>query len=345
MSDAPVDEGAIPRGAISTRTIVLGLVVGLPLSALFLWLAVRGVSFDEVWDALSSANPVLIVLAVPCLLALVLFQGLRWRALIGGGTSLPRRTYVALSWFGLGVSNVIPGRPGDIVRGVWFGRLARMPTARSLASIGVDRAFDIITLVLILLVCLPFIAHPDWLIALALVGGLIAIALLAMLVLAWWAAHRSMRARQWMDDSADAGWVRRQAGAFMRGMATMDHVSQVARVTTWSFATWASWACGAWLIATSMSLGISIGGAFFLCAVIGLGAAIPSSPGQIGTFQWLSVVSLAVLGIGRADALAFSVLLQAVILIPVILGTPVVAWWLTARYHGSRAAVPGDTAG
>jgi alkylhydroperoxidase family enzyme len=69
---------------------VLGLVVGLPLSALFLWLAIRGVSFDEVWDALASANPWLVALAIPCLLAIILFQGLRWRALIGDGADLCR---------------------------------------------------------------------------------------------------------------------------------------------------------------------------------------------------------------------------------------------------------------
>ena len=73
MSDAPLDEGAIPRGAISTRTVVLGLVVGLPLSALFLWLAIRGVSFDEVWDALASANPWLVLLSVPVILCMVVF--------------------------------------------------------------------------------------------------------------------------------------------------------------------------------------------------------------------------------------------------------------------------------
>ncbi len=345
MSDAPVDEGAIPRGAISARTIVLGLLVGLPLSALFLWLAIRGVSFDEVWDALASANPWLVLLSVPIILCIVVFQALRWRALIGDGADLPRRTYVALNWFGLGVSNVVPGRPGDIVRGVWFGRITRMPVARSLASIGVDRAFDVITLVIIVLVCLPFVSHPDWLMALALAGGIIAIGLLAVLIAAWWAAHRSERARQWMDESAEAGWLRRQAGALMRGMATMDHLAQVARVTGWSFAAWGAWTLGAWVVATAMSLDMTLGGALFLCGVAGLGAAIPSSPGQIGTFQWLAVVSLAVLGIGRADALAFSVLLQLSILIPVIIGTPLAAWWLTARYHGSRAAVPGDTAG
>jgi glycosyltransferase 2 family protein len=338
MTTDPVDDGAIPRGAISTRTVVVGLAVGLPLSALFLWLAIRGVSFDEVWDALAGANPWLVVLAIPFLLAIILFQGLRWRALIGDGARLPRRTYVALSWFGLGVSNVVPGRPGDIVRGVWFSRITRMQVARSLASVGVDRAFDVITLVVIVLVCLPFVARPDWLTALAVVGGIIAIVLLVVLITAWWAAHRSVRAREWLDMPDDAGWLRRQATALVRGMATMDHPAQVVRVTAWSFATWVSWTAGAWLIAAALGLGITAGGALFLCGVMGLGAAIPSSPGQIGTFQWLAVVAMAVLDVGRADALAFSVLLQLVVLLPVIIGTPMAAWWLTTRYHARGEA-------
>ncbi len=338
------DAGAIPRGAIRPRTIVLGLAIGLPLSALFLWLAIRGVSFDEVWQALADANPWLVAAALPFLLAIILFQGLRWRALIGDGANLPRRTYVALSWFGLGVSNVVPGRPGDIVRAVWFSRITRMQVARSLASVGVDRAFDVITLVIIVLACLPFVAHPDWLRALALVGGLIALALLAILIAAWWAAHRSTRAQEWLAVSDDAGWLKRQSAALVRGMATLDHIPQVIRVTGWSFAAWASWTAGAWLIARSMDLGVTAGGALFLCGVIGLGSAIPSSPGQIGTFQWLAVVAMSVLGVARADALAFSVLLQLMVLIPVIVGTPIVAWWLTARYHAGGSAGARATA-
>ena len=58
----------------------------------------------------------------------------------------------------------------------------------------------------------------------------------------------------------------------------------------------------------------------------------------------VAVVAMAVLGVGKADALAFSVLLQLVILIPVIVGTPVVAWWLTTRYHARGAKIPEPVA-
>ena len=58
------------RRAISTRSVVIGLALGIPLSLVFLWLAVRGVIFDEVWAALGQANIWLVLAAVPFLLML-----------------------------------------------------------------------------------------------------------------------------------------------------------------------------------------------------------------------------------------------------------------------------------
>ena len=45
-------------------------------------------------------------------------------------------------------------------------------------------------------------------------------------------------------------------------------------------------------------------------ARVSLGVAIPSSPGFVGTYQWLAVASLGVLDVAREDALAFSILLH-----------------------------------
>ena len=333
------DQHALPKGVIKTRTVVIGLVVGIPLSLLFLWLAIRGVAFDEIWDALTSANPALVALAAPFLIGIIAFQGLRWRALLGDDAPLPRRTYIALSYFGNGVSNVIPGRPGDVVRAVWLSRIARLPVARGLASVGVDRAFDVLTAVVLLLACLPFVPHPDWLVALAITSCIVAAALLAALIAAWWYSHRSERGKAWIAAAAGRSWVSRQAAAVVRGMATINRLRQVLGVVGWSFMVWLSAALGALLLLAALGVKASIGETVLVTVVIGLGAAIPSSPGQIGTTQWLAVVSLGVFGVGKATALAFSVVLQAITLIPVTLAAPFLAWWLVARFR-RRSAKP-----
>jgi uncharacterized membrane protein YbhN (UPF0104 family) len=79
---------------------------------------------------------------------------------------------------------------------------------------------------------------------------------------------------------------------------------------------WACWALAAWLVASALGIGVSPLELVFLTTVINLGAAIPSSPGFVGTFQWLCVSGMALFGVGQADALAFSIVMQAVWYVP-----------------------------
>jgi uncharacterized membrane protein YbhN (UPF0104 family) len=81
--------------------------------------------------------------------------------------------------------------------------------------------------------------------------------------------------------------------------------------------------------------------------VLNLGVAIPSSPGFIGTYQWLGVSALGNLGVGHADAFAFSVLMHATWFIPTTVAggalilrklPPVLASVLPSRPSESNAA-------
>ena len=49
-----------------------------------------------------------------------------------------------------------------------------------------------------------------------------------------------------------------------------------------------------------------------------LGVAIPSSPGFIGTYQWLAVSALGLLGVARIEALAFGILMHATWYVPTL---------------------------
>jgi uncharacterized membrane protein YbhN (UPF0104 family) len=46
-------------------------------------------------------------------------------------------------------------------------------------------------------------------------------------------------------------------------------------------------------------------------SALALGVAIPSSPGYVGTYQWLGVAALGLLDVPVEEALAFTILLQA----------------------------------
>jgi uncharacterized membrane protein YbhN (UPF0104 family) len=113
--------------------------------------------------------------------------------------------------------------------------------------------------------------------------------------------------------------VRRIVRDVVEGLAEPVGTRRLAMVTLLSGTAWFAYAGAAICAGRSVGFHLSLVDALFATAVLNLGAAIPSSPGFVGTYQWLAVVSLGAAGIGRASALAFAILLQAVWYVPTTL--------------------------
>ena len=100
-----------------------------------------------------------------------------------------------------------------------------------------------------------------------------------------------------------------------------------------SLAAGLAWAVAAILTARAVGVELSLVEAVFVTAAINLGVAIPSSPGFVGTYQWLGVSALALFDIGQEAALAFAIAMQAVWYVPTTLAGAV---FLVARYSSPR---------
>ncbi len=113
----------------------------------------------------------------------------------------------------------------------------------------------------------------------------------------------------------------------VEGLATTLTRAKAVVAALLSFAAWSAWGAAAWLVARSVGIDLSLLETAFVAAVMNLGVAIPSSPGFVGTYQWLAVASLGLFDVPREDALAFAILVQAVWFVP----TTIVGGALIAR--------------
>ena len=320
--------------------MLIGTAVGLPVSALFLWLAVRGLNPSRVWDALAEADPGRIALAVVAMICVYLVQAERWRVIARSSISPlpPRRTFLGMLVGGLAINNVVPGRPGEVLRGYWLGRAGHVPFGRAFSTVVLDRACDVLALLVILVVSFPFVDHPGWLrnllIAVLVLGALVVVAVAA----AWWYSHRSVRGRaRGAEGGAQRSRVRSHVSAFVRGIAAAVNPRDAPPVAFLSLSAWVLWGLGAWLVASALGITLSPLEVGLVTAVINLGTAIPSSPGFIGTYQYLAVSTLGLFGVGRDEAFAFAVLLQATWFVPVtIAGLCVGLWWWAGARRGLR---------
>jgi uncharacterized protein (TIRG00374 family) len=203
---------------------------------------------------------------------------------------------------------------GDLLRARWLQVAARIPGGRALATVFVDRAFDVLALVVLVAVSLPFVASADWLRRIAL-GGL---ALLLALGLVFLGARFYIRYRA-RERRSSRGLLRRVVRDTLEGLSEPLGRGRGVALVALSLATWGTWAAAASLVARSLGIEFTFVEAIFVTAVINLGVAIPSSPGFIGTYQWLGVSALALFDVGTEEALAFAILMQATWYVPTLL--------------------------
>ena len=286
-------------------------VVGLTVSAVFLWLAVRNADLDAVRHALADAKVGPVLLAVAALGVGYVFQAARWRR-IADTPELPLRSFFTMLIGGLACNNVLPVRIGEFLRAGWLSRDARISGGRAFGSVVLDRICDVLTLAVLFAIGLQAVASATWLVRLAIGALLAVIAIAIVLVLARLYSHR----RGHQPPASERGRVVTvlRETVVMLGQPIGRH-----RAATWlglSACTWILSAVASSLVGRALGIDLSPLEAVFITSALALGVAIPSSPGYIGTYQWIGVAALGLLDVPVEQALAFSILMQATWYVP-----------------------------
>jgi uncharacterized protein (TIRG00374 family) len=314
------------------RAVVVGLAVGVPASAVFLWLAFRDADASAVWEAARDAKLGFILPTVALVGVVYVFQAARWRRL-AAVEHLGELRYVEMVVGAVACNNLLPGRLGELFRARWLAVAAPMPSGRALATVGLDKGCDVLVLFGFLVVALPFAASAAWVTRIVAGAAAVIVVLLALFALAriYAGSRRRERrergrlrgiARDVVDTLAEPLGRRRLAGALGLGVLA-----------------WGTFVVIVWLVARSIGLELEPMECVFVTGVISLGVAIPSSPGFVGTYQWLAVAALGILDVARDDALAFSILLHASWYVPTTL---VGGFLLLFRLRFGRRPAPAD---
>jgi uncharacterized protein (TIRG00374 family) len=259
-----------------------------------------------------------------------ILQGLRWRDIAATAHLGPAR-FVEMAVGGIACNNVLPGRVGELFRARWLAVAAPMPSGRALATVGLDRGSDVVVLFGFLLVSLPFVVDDEWAIRVLAGAAILLVGALASLVLLRRYARQHERSRR------ERGRVRQVLRDVVDELARPMGRRRVVVAPGIGSLSWAAFAVAVWLVARAVGVELDPLECVFVTCVLNLGVAIPSSPGFVGTHQWLAVQSLGVFGVAARDALAFSFLLHASWYVPTtIAGGAFVLFRLRLRRHPRR---------
>src|SRR5512144_1795732 len=133
--------------------------LGLLISIVFIWLALRGMRLDEFWIAVKQANYIWLIPGIAVYFVGVWVRAWRWHYLLGPIKKIPTKPMFPITTIGYMGNNVYPARAGEVLRAVILKRREGVSVSASLATIVVERIFDGVVMLGFVFVNLPELAR------------------------------------------------------------------------------------------------------------------------------------------------------------------------------------------
>jgi hypothetical protein len=296
------------------------VLVGILISAVFLWIAFKGLNPAAVWQHIGEAQFGWLLVGVGVFFISMVLIAWRWGFLLRGIKVLPvgyLSGLVSIAYMG---NNVYPLRAGEFLRIFLLQRDHGVPVARTTTTIFVERIFDGFVMLAFIVIPLQFIeiASPQ-LQQMVDVGVLIfGAALAAFLMLAlnpsWIRAFAVLVSRPLPEKLR--GLVAKLTEDVIGGMDALRTPSHLAGALVGSLLTWLFNAAVYWVVSFAFGMDVGYPVMLVVTGAVNLAGVLPASPGQIGVFEFFVSTVLMAVGVPETLAIAYALVVHVVIWLP-----------------------------
>jgi glycosyltransferase 2 family protein len=290
---------------------------GVLVSALFVYLAVRKVDLSESMRVLGTVQLEWLSAAALVYLCAYPFRALRWRGILREQKKISFEGVLVPTFIGYMVNNILPARAGEVYRAHLLGRRARISRSGAAGSIVVERAFDGVMLVGLVLLLFVLFPQTRFLGGAALATGLIFLALAAGILFYSFAVDGTHRVIDKVLGVVPQGleeFISHRVKFFLQGIRGVSTFRGCLEALVYTVLIWILEMSAFALVVISFHVTLPLSGYLLVYTLAALGTALPSGPAYVGPFQYAFVVALGFFAISQETALAISVAAQIALL-------------------------------
>jgi uncharacterized protein (TIRG00374 family) len=300
------------------------LWLGVVISAVFLWLALRGLRLGEVAESIGEANYWWLIPSVATYFVAVWVRTWRWDYMLRPLKQIPARRLFPVVVIGYMGNNIYPFRAGEVLRSYVLRRQEDVPMSASLATVIVERVFDGLVMLVFVFAALPLAPLPSESIRWLVVGASIAFFAAVVIFFGLAAApERAMQLVSWFSGHFTPERFRQRlihtAGRFLAGLESLRSFRNVLMIFFTSVLIWLLETVKYWFVMHAFNFEISFFALMLMNGVVNLATTLPSAPGYVGTFDAPGIAVLSLYGVEEALAGAYTLVLHAALWLPITL--------------------------
>lgn len=308
------------------------LLAGLAYAAAVLCLAwvFRGVSLRSFIHQFDILKPGYVALAIVFSVAVYFANAWRWSILLRPLTKVSYRKVVQTVYIGLFFNEVLPLRPGEVIRCYLLSRWGRIALPSIFASAILERILDGLWMTIGFFAVASMIQLPRSLLSAALILAMVVtVIMIVWLALAFRGRNRTDRTTQ------------HQAGTrvgISNALVLMGHPGVVLAAGVASCLPIACHILAMWFLMKGSGFDLPVSAAMAVLLIIRVGTVIPNAPGNIGSYQFFCVLAMGLFGIDKPAAAAFSLLTFGVFTVPLVIGGAIAVVSSGFNFEALRAA-------
>jgi hypothetical protein len=304
-------------------------VAGVAISVVALWWVLADVQWTEVRGHIADARLVLLFATVMAATATFPLRLLRWQYLLRreDGSAIPLAPLWHAVAIGFMANNILPFRMGEVMRSLSASRLANVRFTAAFSSVAVERVFDGLTVVALLVISLFAAGLPAGVevagvpvTRTATIAGLAmgAALLMALIVVAFPAlAERVISAV--VPSRALADRLVHIVEGLRHGLSVLRSPGRAGIVVAMSLVLWLVNALSFYLAFKAFGIPANFAAALLLQGILVFGIAVPTTPGYVGVFEGAIKAVLLVLGVGADHAVAYALTYHVTTFVPIVL--------------------------
>jgi len=302
--------------------------VGLLISAAFLYIALRGLHLDQVWDSLKTANYWWLIPGVLVYFVGVWVRSWRWHYLLRPLKSISTVKMFPIVTIGYMGNNIYPARMGEVLRAIVLKKHEGVPISASLATVFIERVFDGVVMLGFVFLNLSeltrlnsdsgFIGSIQSLSiwgAIAFIGALIVFLLAAAFPAASERLIETVLIRFLPERFREK--VLNLARRFLSGLESLRSPREALMVFFTSIVIWLLETGKYWFVMHAFPFEVSFFALMLMNGIVNLTTTLPSAPGYVGTFDAPGIALLSAYGVPGEIAAGYTLLLHVALWLPI----------------------------
>jgi hypothetical protein len=306
------------------------LWLGIAISSVFLYLAIRDLHWGEFWEAIKTANYIWLIPGVIIYFGGVWIRAWRWHYLLRPLKHISTINMFPIVTIGYAGNNIFPARAGEVLRSLILKRRENVSISASLATIIVERIFDAVVMMAFVFVNLPelgkltsnsgFIGNIQ---TLSIWGTIIFFGALVVFLIAAMRPQKAAKLGLWFIEKLTPQRFRKNMtklmNRFIDGLASLRSPANIIMVFFTSIVIWLLETGKYWFVMQAFEFRVSFFALMLLNGLVNLATTIPGAPGYIGTWEAVTVAVLTAYNVSQGESLGYAVVLHIALWLPITL--------------------------